>query len=168
MSETVLPVSAMGENLLPRRYQEEIFLRAQEGNVIAALDTGSGKTFISILLMKWVAARYSNDKKLVVFLVPKVALVDQQADFIIKQTPLRVSRYAGHSAFDMSDRNGWRNVLANTDVVVCTGTRQHFCAFQTTTLKLRCSSDILEHNHTLTLVFGQGESGVLHALFARR
>jgi endoribonuclease Dicer len=35
-----------GEGLLPRRYQEEIFIRAQEGNVIAALETGSGKTFI--------------------------------------------------------------------------------------------------------------------------
>ncbi|KAG2113417.1 uncharacterized protein F5147DRAFT_788835 [Suillus discolor] len=30
------------------------FQRAQECNVIAALDTGSGKTFISILLIKWI------------------------------------------------------------------------------------------------------------------
>lgn len=115
-----LPVE-LAENLLPRRYQEEIFMRAQEGNIIAALDTGSGKTFISILLMKWIAARYTGDKKVVVFLVPKVALVEQQADFIVKQTPLRVSRYYGAMAIDMSDRSKWKLEFENSDVLVMTG-----------------------------------------------
>ena len=55
------------EALLPRRYQEEIFSRAQERNVIAALDTGSGKTYISTLLIKWIAARDAGLGKIIVF-----------------------------------------------------------------------------------------------------
>jgi endoribonuclease Dicer len=117
----VVPVD-VGENLLPRRYQEEIFARAQEGNIIAALDTGSGKTFISTLLMKWVAARHAGDKK-IVFLVPKVALVEQQADFIARQTPLRVSRFHGALSIEMTDRTKWRNEFENSDVLVMTGER---------------------------------------------
>jgi endoribonuclease Dicer len=115
----VVPVD-VGENLLPRRYQEEIFARAQEGNIIAALDTGSGKTFISTLLMKWIAARHPGDKK-IVFLVPKVALVEQQADFILKQTPLRVSRFHGALSIEMTDRGKWRKEFESTDVLVMTG-----------------------------------------------
>ncbi|THG95342.1 hypothetical protein EW026_g6294 [Hermanssonia centrifuga] len=77
------------EALLPRRYQEEIFSRAQDRNVIAALDTGSGKTYISTLLIKWIATRDAGLGKTIVFLVPKVALVEQQGDFIAKEAPLR-------------------------------------------------------------------------------
>jgi superfamily II DNA or RNA helicase len=110
----------VGENLLPRRYQEEIFARAQEGNIIAALDTGSGKTFISTLLMKWIASRHASDKK-IVFLVPKVALVEQQADFIGKQTPLRVTRFHGAMSIELTDRGKWKTEFEATDVLVMTG-----------------------------------------------
>lgn len=37
---------------IPRTYQMEMFHRAMEGNVIAVLDTGSGKTLISCLIIK--------------------------------------------------------------------------------------------------------------------
>ncbi|KZT24079.1 P-loop containing nucleoside triphosphate hydrolase protein [Neolentinus lepideus HHB14362 ss-1] len=108
------------ENLLPRRYQEEIFCRAQEGNVIAALDTGSGKTFISTLLIKWIAARDFGQGKVIVFLVPKVALVEQQGNFISKQTPLRVTKCYGAMAIDLSDRARWKKEFDNSDVLVMT------------------------------------------------
>lgn len=38
--------------LQPREYQYELFTKALEENVIAVLDTGSGKTLISIMLIK--------------------------------------------------------------------------------------------------------------------
>ncbi|KAL6308704.1 hypothetical protein BKA93DRAFT_725516 [Sparassis latifolia] len=110
----------VNESLLPRRYQEEIFSRARGGNVIAALDTGSGKTYISTLLIKWISARDAGLRKIIIFLVPKVALVDQQGDFIMKQTPLRVSKSYGATAIDLSDRFGWRKEFASADVFVMT------------------------------------------------
>lgn len=41
----------------PRKYQLEIGRRALEGNVIAVADTGSGKTLISVLLLKAMVAK---------------------------------------------------------------------------------------------------------------
>lgn len=111
----------VSDTLLPRRYQEEIFVRAQQGNVIAALDTGSGKTFISTLLIKWIAARDVGHNNLIVFLVPKVALVQQQGEFIAKQTSLRVRQFSGATAHDMGDRDGWKTEFENSDVFVMTG-----------------------------------------------
>lgn len=112
----------VSDTLLPRRYQEEIFVRAQEGNVIAALDTGSGKTYISMLLIRWAAARNAGRGKMVVFLVPKVALVQQQGEFIARQTALRVRQFSGATAHDMGDRTGWKKILDEADVLVMTGT----------------------------------------------
>lgn len=42
--------------LVARKYQIELFEKAKKDNVIAALDTGSGKTFISVMLIKDVVA----------------------------------------------------------------------------------------------------------------
>ncbi|KAH9890583.1 hypothetical protein C8Q73DRAFT_652216 [Cubamyces lactineus] len=115
-----MALDQVSDALLPRRYQEEIFTRAQQGNVIAALDTGSGKTFISTLLIKWVAARNIGGDKITVFLVPKVALVQQQGEFISKQTTLRVRQFSGATAHDMGDREGWRKEFEDADVFVMT------------------------------------------------
>jgi len=108
-------------NLIPRRYQEEIFCRAQEGNIIAALDTGSGKTYISLLLIKWIALQPSFRGKLIVFIVPKVPLVEQQGNFIAAHTSLRVKQVHGGVALTMLERDRWSQQFAKTDVLVMTG-----------------------------------------------
>ena len=116
-----VPLDQISDVLLPRRYQEEIFVRAQQGNVIAALDTGSGKTYISTLLIKHVAAQTHGRGKIIVFLVPRVALVEQQGEFISRQTSLRVRQFFGATAHEMSDRDSWKNEFDNHDVFVMTG-----------------------------------------------
>jgi endoribonuclease Dicer len=118
-------VTSTDNAILPRRYQEEIFQKAQESNVIAALDTGSGKTFICTMLIRWVTSCDSALGKVVVFLVPKVPLVEQQGDFIAKQTPLRVCKLHGVIGLDMTDRAGWREKFKAYDVFVSTGVVTH-------------------------------------------
>jgi len=114
--------STLGDDgLIARRYQEEIFEKAVHGNIIAALDTGSGKTLISTLLIKWISTQGHAHKKLVVFLVPKVALAQQQGAFITKHLPLRVKQATGATAPDMSDRIGWQELFSGVDVIVLTG-----------------------------------------------
>ncbi|KAG7086495.1 hypothetical protein E1B28_002444 [Marasmius oreades] len=108
------------DELVPRQYQEEIFVQAQEGNVIAALGTGSGKTFISILLIKWIATREVSRGKAIIFLVPKVPLVEQQGEFIAKHTTLRVVRLHGASAHELTDRASWEKLFSKNDVFVMT------------------------------------------------
>ncbi|KAK2460667.1 hypothetical protein APHAL10511_007137 [Amanita phalloides] len=104
--------------LVPRRYQEEVFRRARQDNIIAALDTGSGKTFISLLLIKWIAAQETHENKVIIFLVPRVALVHQQGDYIAKHTSLRVIKLFG--VLNLSDRDVWRQQFRNHDVFVMT------------------------------------------------
>ena len=120
-SAMTVNLDQVSEALLPRRYQEEIFSRAQARNVIAALDTGSGKTYISTLLIKWIATQNAGNGKTIIFLVPKVALVEQQGDFIIRETSLRVSKCYGATAIDLSDRRGWKREIQEHDVLVMTG-----------------------------------------------
>lgn len=150
-----LALHEVAETLVPRRYQEEIFSRAQERNVIAALDTGSGKTYISTLLIKWIVTRDAGQGKICVFLVPKVALVDQQGDFIAKETGLRVSKRYGSTAIDMTDRRGWRSEIEDNDVLVMTGK----CA--SPLHRLSCfhmlrSTNLPKHPYTFPLDYRQG------------
>jgi endoribonuclease Dicer len=102
--------------MLPRHYQEEVFNRARDGNIIAALDTGAGKTFIALLLIKSVAV---TPGRKIVFLVNKVALVEQQGEFIASNSALRVLKL--HGEVDLADRRGWKKKYENNDVFVMTG-----------------------------------------------
>jgi endoribonuclease Dicer len=112
-----------GDVLIPRQYQQEIFLKAQQKNVIAVLDTGSGKTLISALLIKWIASQERSQKKVVIFLVPKVPLVEQQGNFIAQYTALRVAQVHSEVSAGVMDRTRWSNLFSQADVLVMTGER---------------------------------------------
>jgi endoribonuclease Dicer len=105
--------------MVPRRYQEEIFLHAINNNVIAAMDTGSGKTLISTLLIKWTTSN-ETQKKVILFFAPTVALVVQQGHVLSTQTHLRVQTLYGSIVKDMGDRKKWMQVFSEHDVVVMT------------------------------------------------
>jgi hypothetical protein len=47
----------------PRAYQQAVANRAIEGNVIAVSDTGSGKTLISVILLKHMVAKARQEAK---------------------------------------------------------------------------------------------------------
>jgi hypothetical protein len=112
---------ASSSKLIPRRYQEEIFLKAKQRNVIAVLDTGSGKTLICAMLIKWISAQEKSQRKVVIFLVPKVPLVEQQSKFIAKHTSLRVAPVHSDVSAGVMDRDRWSNLFAESDVLVMTG-----------------------------------------------
>ena len=77
---------------IPRYYQIELFNKAKAGNVIAVLDTGSGKTLISLLLLK-----HEQDLgKTALFLVPTVPLVSQQASYLGSHSDLKIGQLWGN------------------------------------------------------------------------
>ena len=55
--------------LKPRAYQRKLFDRAIHQNVIAVLDTGSGKTLISVMLIKHMAALKRQRQKVRAYFV---------------------------------------------------------------------------------------------------
>lgn len=96
------------DEYLPRLYQREIVELATKSNVVAYLDTGAGKTYISVMLLRerHEAAIVAHAAAVAagipppspwkaVFLAPKVALVEQQATVLARHLPVRVRKLVG-------------------------------------------------------------------------
>ncbi|KAK9865889.1 hypothetical protein WJX84_003096 [Apatococcus fuscideae] len=109
-------------NLLqPRQYQHELFQEARSRNVVVYLDTGSGKTLISVLLIKEKAHELQqSDKKVTVFLAPRVSLVHQQADVVRKHLDLRIGTYFGEMNVDCWNKVQWLKEWNSKDVMIMT------------------------------------------------
>lgn len=110
----------------PREYQLELFQRAIHQNTIAVLDTGSGKTLIAVLLL-----RYTIDNELQrrmegkphqisFFLVPSVPLVFQQFAVLERNLDHNVDRLCGAMMTDKWSKTVWEERFAKTHVIVCT------------------------------------------------
>ncbi|CAO1636838.1 unnamed protein product [Parajaminaea phylloscopi] len=117
--------------LIARRYQEELFARAKQGNVIVCLDTGAGKTLVAAMLIEHVysleQARLSvlptaaRRNKVALFLVNLVPLAHQQAAFLDANIPATVDVLYGELEARQSSRHYWEDVFENgVGVVVCT------------------------------------------------
>ena len=82
-----------------------MFQNALVEDTIIYLPTGSGKTFIAVLLIKAktheVLLPLSNGGKRTVFLVPTVVLAIQQANYIRRHTHLKVKEYYGNMGVDL-------------------------------------------------------------------
>jgi endoribonuclease Dicer len=153
-----------GDVLTPRQYQEEIFFKAQQRNVIAVLDTGSGKTLISVLLIKWIASQERSQNKVVIFLVPKVPLVEQQGNFIAQHTGLRVAQVHSEVSAGVTDRTRWSNLFAQADVLVMTGERS--AIWRTHFFLIESRPNLLECAHALSLEHEQGTVPRIYLLFS--
>ncbi|TPX47024.1 hypothetical protein SeLEV6574_g02881 [Synchytrium endobioticum] len=110
----------------PRSYQLQLFKEAQEQNIIAILDTGTGKTLIASMLIKHYVgmqmdAERANDKterRIAFFLVPTVPLAWQQH----RQLSVMLDR-VGVVVGDMGkarDKSSWDALLKSHNVIVCT------------------------------------------------
>lgn len=106
----------------PRPYQTELFHKAKESNILAILDTGSGKTMIALLLLRHMASLEPETgvKKCSIFLVPTIPLVSQQADYIEQNSPLKVKMFHGGTTSSCWDKQFWANEIQEYDVLVLT------------------------------------------------
>ncbi|KAJ3314988.1 hypothetical protein HDV04_004788 [Boothiomyces sp. JEL0838] len=106
----------------PRPYQTELFHKAKESNILAILDTGSGKTMIALLLLRHMASLEPETgvKKCSIFLVPTIPLVSQQADYIEQNSPLKVKMFHGGTTSSCWDKQFWANEIQEYNVLVLT------------------------------------------------
>lgn len=157
------PHARRGVKLSGRAYQLELLELAKTNNVriapasvlttrcapplntqvVVYLDTGSGKTFVAVLLIRHVFAVFTQHAQrapfLAVFMAPTVALVEQQCGVLRNQLALRVARYIvcfqttchrlhmHHSGRyigalnpDAWDSTRWQEERARNDVMVMT------------------------------------------------
>lgn len=112
------------EDLTPRPYQSQILELAMERNTIVFLPTGSGKTFIAVMLIKHMAAgvqkAFTEGGKRSFFLVNTVALAEQQKVYIKRHTSLTVGHYTGDTGVDYWKEDKWREELDKHQVLVMT------------------------------------------------
>ncbi|KAE8266873.1 hypothetical protein A4X09_0g5477, partial [Tilletia walkeri] len=127
--------------LKPRKYQLALFEQAKNHNIIACLDTGAGKTLVAVMLLQHfneleiarTAAQPSSSsipksfpqmeappRRIGLFLVTRVPLVDQQAKVIVNNSNLDVTRFSGSDAHQSGTRNAWDAVRRHSDVAVAT------------------------------------------------
>lgn len=112
----------------PRLYQSELFEECKaRKNVIIRSDTGTGKTLVALLLIRWLASqpRQLDDEgkpehAIQAFLVPTRALVEQQLSMVETRTMLRCRGVTGQEAPELWRHEEWADALNNLDVLVCT------------------------------------------------
>ncbi|KAK4998162.1 Dicer-like protein 2 [Elasticomyces elasticus] len=104
-----------------RSYQTEMVEASLKRNIIVAMDTGSGKTFIAVERIR-IELERCQPSKLVWFLAPKVALCQQQYEVL--KTHLAAYQCRFLSGADNVDRwteqKLWDAILLNIRVVVST------------------------------------------------
>ncbi|XP_058470641.1 endoribonuclease Dicer [Solea solea] len=90
----------------PRKYQVELLEAALEHNTIVCLNSGSGKTFIAVLLTKelshQIRGSYLGNAKRTVFLVNTASTAVQQASAIRTHSDLQVGEYS-----DLGETSAW-------------------------------------------------------------
>uniref|UniRef100_A0A4W4G5G7 ribonuclease III n=1 Tax=Electrophorus electricus TaxID=8005 RepID=A0A4W4G5G7_ELEEL len=103
----------------PRKYQVELLEAALEHNTIVCLNTGSGKTFIAVLLIKELSHQIRQEEgKRTVFLVNTAESVIQQASTVRTHSDLQVGEYAESSVLWPEEK--WSQEMMGNQVLVMT------------------------------------------------
>ncbi|KAG1681765.1 Endoribonuclease Dicer [Nymphon striatum] len=118
-SEPLTPLS-------DRKVHSEVELldKARKKNIIVCLGTGTGKTFIAVMLIKELAHEirkpFDENGKRTFFLVNNVPLVTQQARVIREHTDLTVGEFQGNMNVDIWKKEEWITQYENNHVMVLT------------------------------------------------
>ncbi|XP_068616111.1 endoribonuclease Dicer-like, partial [Brachionichthys hirsutus] len=108
----------------PRKYQVELLEAALEHNTIVCLNTGSGKTFIAVLLTKelshQIRGRYQENARRTIFLGNTAVCVAQQAAIVRTHSDLRVGEYTELEEALGRTEQQWRREIMDNQVLVMT------------------------------------------------
>ncbi|KAF9084442.1 Dicer-like protein 1 [Mortierella sp. AD031] len=124
--EVKVPAIKEDPYLVPRQYQVELYHKAVKGNVIAVMDTGSGKTLVAVMLIREMlrrereAQRGPDKRKISFFIVNNVPLVYQQAAVIRANCDAEVMMLSGATDTKKFSGGLWEKAFETVDVVVLT------------------------------------------------
>ncbi|CAH6850793.1 Dicer1 [Phodopus roborovskii] len=108
----------------PRKYQVELLEAALDHNTIVCLNTGSGKTFIAVLLTKELAHQIRGDlnprAKRTVFLVNSANQVAQQVSAVRTHSDLKVGEYSNLDVNASWTKERWSQEFTKHQVLIMT------------------------------------------------
>ncbi|KAM9294252.1 endoribonuclease Dicer [Gastrophryne carolinensis] len=108
----------------PRKYQVELLEAALDHNTIVCLNSGSGKTFIAVLLTKELSYQirgdFSKDAKRTVFLVNSAKQVAQQVSAVRTHSDLTVGEYSRLELVENWTKERWHQEFSKNQILVMT------------------------------------------------
>ncbi|XP_068004951.1 endoribonuclease Dicer isoform X2 [Melanerpes formicivorus] len=108
----------------PRKYQVELLEAALDHNTIVCLNTGSGKTFIAVLLTKELSYQirgdFNKNGKRTVFLVNSANQVAQQVSAVRTHSDLKVGEYSSLEMTESWTKEKWSQEFSKHQVLVMT------------------------------------------------
>ncbi|KAL3700286.1 hypothetical protein R1sor_018308 [Riccia sorocarpa] len=102
----------------PRNYQVELFVRASMENSIIFLPTGTGKTLVAVMVVKFLTQL--NTGKLGIFLAHRVPLIQQQAKVLEEEGDLRVKVITGENSQTISSSADLEKICSDYEVLALT------------------------------------------------
>ncbi|TFK16018.1 protein FAM181A [Platysternon megacephalum] len=104
----------------PRKYQVELLEAALDHNTIVCLNTGSGKTFIAVLLAKELSYQirgdFNKNGKRTVFLVNSANQVAQQVSAVRTHSDLKVGEYSVLEIIESWTKEKWNQEFAKHEI----------------------------------------------------
>uniref|UniRef100_H3AIE1 ribonuclease III n=3 Tax=Latimeria TaxID=7896 RepID=H3AIE1_LATCH len=116
---------AIHDNIFtPRKYQVELLEAALEHNTIVCLNTGSGKTFIAVLLTKELSHQirgdFNKNGKRTFFLVNSANHVGQQVSAVKTHSDLKVGDYSSTEETESWTKEKWTHEFSEHQVLIMT------------------------------------------------
>uniref|UniRef100_A0A182JTE0 Dicer-2 n=1 Tax=Anopheles christyi TaxID=43041 RepID=A0A182JTE0_9DIPT len=112
------------EDFEPRNYQVQMKEICLAKNTIIFLPTGSGKTFVALMVMKGMSYQLRNTinegGKRTFFLANTVALAKQQAQFFTRHMPFNVRLYTSEVNVDAWKSDRWHHEFTEGQIIVST------------------------------------------------
>ncbi|TAQ90330.1 hypothetical protein B7494_g1341 [Chlorociboria aeruginascens] len=110
-----------GVKIKPRGYQLEMLEESLKGNLIVAMDTGSGKTHVAVLRIQAELERMPSNQ-FIWFLAPTISLCSQQYEYIKSQiTAVQTKFLSGNDGVERwTHKSLWDVVLKDVKIVVST------------------------------------------------
>ncbi|OLY83702.1 Dicer-like protein 1 [Smittium mucronatum] len=126
----IIDIDSLSKTLLPREYQKEALQKILDSNSILVLETGTGKTLVSSMLIEYTYRQYLNSSKLnsfttinrpIFFLCNTSVLVEQQGEFLKKNSERTVKIYKSIGSYSAVSKNQWDDLWNDFQVHVMTG-----------------------------------------------
>ncbi|XP_011494459.1 PREDICTED: endoribonuclease Dicer [Ceratosolen solmsi marchali] len=112
------------EDFTPRPYQIDLYEKAVANNSIIYMPTGSGKTYVAVLVIKKLSGAiikpYKEGGKRTIFIANTISLVNQQCMYLRRHTCFNCKAYTGDMNLDFWEGVQWEQEFEENQILIMT------------------------------------------------